>query len=130
MHLLLDSFTHPDEWLVKYLPILLSPILTVGRHSLMVCEILYAGFTFAGVAWLAYCYLGWLEKTVGPSTSARRGMKWGCAIFLAAATLFIALAKRDTPQLIGIVPAGIIAVLLVLGFLLATGWLFRPRRQN
>jgi hypothetical protein len=126
-HLLLDSITHPDDWLVKYLPILLSPILTVGQHRLMVCEIFYAGFTFAGVTWLAVCYLNWLEKAACSPISTPRGMKWGCTFLLTGTILFIALAKRGTPQLIGIVPAGIIAVLLVLGFLLATGWLFRPR---
>ena len=126
-HLLLDSITHPDGWLARRLPVLLAPVLPVGQHRFMACDILYAGFTFTGVAWLAYCYLRWLEKAAGSSVSTSRGMKWGWAFLLAGSILFIGLASRGPAQLIGIIPAGILAVLLVLGFLLATGWLFRPR---
>ena len=52
-------------------------------------------------------------------------MKWGCALLLASSILFLGLACRDPGQLIGIIPGGIFAVLLVLGFLLATGWILR-----
>ena len=129
-HLLLDSITHPDSWLVKYLPVLLTPVLSVGQQRFMVCEVLYAGCTFAGVAWLAFCYLRWLEKAAGSSISTSRGMKWGCAILLAGLILFIAVGFRRPHQLIGIIPAGILAVLLVLGFILITGWLFSQTRRR
>jgi hypothetical protein len=128
-HLFLDSFTHPDGWLVEHLPVLQAPVLPVGQHRLMVCEVLYAGCTFAGVAWLAFCYLRWLEKAAGSPVPTTRGMKWGCSLLLASSILFIALASRGAHQLIGIVPAGIIAVLLVIGFLLATGRLFSQTRS-
>ena len=124
-HLFLDSFTHPDGWLVEHLPVLQAPVLPVGQHRLMVCEVLYAGCTFAGVAWLAFCYLRWLEPAAGSPAPTTRGLKWGCALLLASSILFIALASRDAHQLIGIVPAGIMVVLLVIGFLLATGKPFR-----
>jgi hypothetical protein len=56
-------------------------------------------------------------------------MKWGCALLLAGSILFLGLACRGPAQLIAIVPGGILAVLLVLGFLLLTGWIFgQPRR--
>jgi hypothetical protein len=126
-HLFLDSITHPDGWLVEHLPVLQAPVLPVGPHRLMVCEVLYAGFTFAGVAWLAFCYLRWLEKAAGSSVPTTRGMKWGCSLLLASSILFVALASRGAHQLIEIVPAGIIAVLLVIVFLLATG---RPSRKT
>jgi hypothetical protein len=128
-HLFLDSFTHPDGWLVEHLPVLQAPVLPVGQHRLMVCEILYAGCTLAGVAWLAFCYLRWLEKAAGSPVPTTRGMKWGCSLLLASSILFIALACRGAHQLIGIVPAGIIAILLVIGFLLATGRLFSQTRS-
>jgi hypothetical protein len=95
----------------------------------MVCEVLYAGCTFAGVAWLAFCYLRWLEKAAGSSVPTARGMKRGCALLFASSILAVALASRGAHQLIGIVPAGIIAVLLVIGFLLATGRPFRQTRS-
>ena len=128
-HLFLDSFTHPDGWLVQCLPVLQVPVLPVGQHRLMVCEVLYAGCTFAGVAWLAFCYLRWLEPAAGSPVPTKRGMKWGCALLLAGSILLVALACRGAHQLIGIVPAGIMVVLLVIGFLLATGRLFSQTRS-
>jgi len=128
-HLFLDSITHPDGWLVEHLPVLQAPVLPVGQHRLMVCEVLYAGSTFAGVAWLAFCYLRWLEKAAGSSVPTTRGMKWGCSLLLASSILFVALASRGAYQLIEIVPAGIIAILLVIVFLLATGRLFSQTRS-
>jgi len=47
----------------------------------------------------------------------------------ASSILFVALASRGAYQLIEIVPAGIIAILLVIGFLLATGSLFSQTRS-
>jgi hypothetical protein len=129
-HLLLDSITHPDDWLVKLLPVLLSPVLTVGQHRFMVSEIFYVGFTFAGVTWLAYCYLHWLEKAAGRSVSIPVGMKWGWAFLLASSILFIGLACRGPGQLIGIIPGGTLAVLLMIGFLLVTGWIFSQTKSR
>ena len=80
-HLLLDSITHPDGWLARRLPVLLAPVLLVGQHRFMACDILYAGFTFAGVAWLAYCYLRWLEKAAGSSVSTLARNEVGLGIF-------------------------------------------------
>ncbi len=48
----------------------------------------------------------------------------GSPFLIVSPILFIALASRGAHQLIGIVPAGIITVLLLIGFLLATGKLF------
>lgn len=129
-HLFLDSITHPDGWLVEHLPVLQSPVLTVGQHRFLVCEVLYAGCTFAGVAWLAFCYLQWLENAAGSPGPGTRGMKWGCSLLLASSVLFIALASRGEHQLMGIVPAGIIAILLVIIFLLATELPFRQTRST
>jgi len=128
-HLFLDSITHPDGWLVEHLPVLQSPVLTVGQYRLLVCEVLYAGCTLAGVAWLAFCYLSWLEQAAGTPDPTRRGLKWGCSLLLASSVLFIALASRGEHQLIGIVPAGTIAVLLVIIFFLATGIPFSQGRS-
>ena len=128
-HLLLDSITHPDGWLVAHLPVLQARVLPVGQHRLMVCEVLYAACTFVGVAWLAFCYLSWLEQAAGSPVPSTRGMKWGCSLLLASSILFVALASRGTHPLMGIVPAGIIAVLLVIIFFLSTVIPFRQVRS-
>ncbi len=128
-HLLLDSFTHPENWLVKRLPVLLAPVLSLGPHPVLVCELLYTVFTFAGVAWLAVCYLNWLERAAGLAVSIPRGMKWVCAFLLAGVILGIALVTRGDGQLMVLIPVAMLATLLVLGFVLATGWFFRQPRK-
>jgi hypothetical protein len=120
-HLFLDSITHEDGWLVGHLPVLQSSVPWVGNHRLVIYDVLYAGCTFSGVAWLAVGYLHWLERAAGSPAPTPRGMKWGCALLLASSILLIALASRGAHHLVGIFPAGIIAALLVMGFLLAAG---------
>jgi hypothetical protein len=132
-HLFLDAITHPDPWLVARLPILERPVLSMGNYWFRVHNLLYAGCTFAGVAWLAVGYLRWLERAAGHPVPIRRGMRWGCALLLASSILYVALASRGVRRSIDNIPAGIIAVLLVIAFLLATGQFFcrtRPTPQS
>ena len=124
-HELLDALTHPEFWLLRYLPVLLAPVLTVGPHRLLVCEVLYVGCTFSGVAWLALVYLRWWGRNAG--IASLRGREWVCALLLAGAILVLALACRAASQLTALVSAGIFSVLLVIGFLLATNRLFSHR---
>jgi hypothetical protein len=129
-HIFLDSITHGDGWLVEHLPILQSAVLSVGKYRFSVHEVLYAGCTFTGVAWLALAYLRWLETAARAPGPGRPGVKWPGALLLAAATLFMAAASRGVHRSIGIYPAGMISVLMVVGFLLGTGRLFSQTRAG
>jgi hypothetical protein len=120
-HILLDSITHRDGWLVEHLAFLRSSLPWVENRRIGVYAVLYAVCTFAGVTWLALCYLRWLESCLGSPGLSRPGTKWGWALLLAGGTLLIAEASRGPNQIIGIIPAGIIAVLLLVGFVVATG---------
>jgi len=121
-HELLDALTHPEDWLVRYLPVLLAPVPGLRHSHLQICDLLYAICTFSGVAWLTLCYLRWWEQGIG--TAIPRSMQWGSALLLAGAILILALASRVLHPRMGMITAGTYSVLLVLGFLLATGWLF------
>ncbi|MDR3412349.1 MAG: DUF4184 family protein [Formivibrio sp.] len=120
-HQWLDALTHPEFWLVRYMPGLLAPILQVGSHRILLCEALYAGCTFAGVAWLASAYLRWWEK----ATDAKipRGIQMGCVLLLGGGILSIALVCRGSDRVTALGAAGIVSVLLVIGFPLAADWL-------
>jgi hypothetical protein len=120
-HILLDSITHGDGWLVEHLAFLRSSLPWVENRRIGVYALLYAGCTFVGVTWLAFYYLCWLESCLGAPGLRRPGTKWGWALLLASGTLLIAEASRGPNQIIGIIPAGIIAVLLLVGFVVATG---------
>src|SRR5579863_5497069 len=42
-HLILDSFTHPNGWVVLQFPVLETPVAFAGNHTLRVCLVLYYG---------------------------------------------------------------------------------------
>jgi hypothetical protein len=120
-HLFLDSLTHEDGWLVEHLRILQSSLFPVENISFRVCDLLYAGSTFAGVVWLALCCQRWFEKVSEPPAFTTPGVKWSYALLLAISMLSIALASRGEHRLVGLIPAGLVTVLLVIGFLEVSG---------
>jgi len=126
-HQLLDAATHPQYWLVRYLPVLLQPVPLLGAHHLLWCELLYAACTFFGVAWLALVYLRWWEQNA--DAALPRAMQWVCALLLASGFLWLALAARSPWRHIRLASIGIYSVLLVIGFLVVTSWRFRPPRS-
>jgi Domain of unknown function (DUF4184) len=121
-HIFLDSVTHEDGWFERRLPCLLRPLYGVGHGSFRVCDLLYAGATFAGVVWVAFCYLRWLENVARPPTLVSPTVKWTCSFLLGISVLSIALASRGDHPAVGLVPAGLVTMLLVIAFLGVSGW--------
>ena len=119
-HIFLDSATHQDGWLVEHLPVLQCFVPWAGKHEFRVYDVLYYACTFAGVTWVALSYLSWLERAPGVSAPSAPAAKWGWALMLATAALFIAAACRGPGQSLGLIPAGLLTVLLVVAFILAT----------
>ena len=64
-HLLWDSLTHKDGWLVGHLPILHFQVAFLANHSVRVCHLLWYVSSFVGIAWLVLVYTRWLRDT-GP----------------------------------------------------------------
>ena len=129
-HIVLDSITHGDGWLVERLAFLQSTLPWAGNRRLAVYAALYAGCTFAGAAWVAIHYLRWLERCLGAPGLRRPGRKWSWALSFAGGILLVAEASREPSQMIGIIPAGLMTVLLVVGFVGATGSGLAARGQR
>jgi hypothetical protein len=126
-HNLLDSVSHPDGWLVKHLPTLRQPAFWLGATGVPVCNLLYAGFTFFGAAWLVDCYLRWLGEASGAPALRRPATRWSGALLVGVATLALATAGRGAHQFLGLIPLGIVTVVVALGFVAASVWLFRAK---
>ena len=120
-HILLDDISHPDGWEMGHLPLLQSYVLPVGSHRFRICDLLYAGCTFGGVAWLAFCYMHWLEGAAGCPGQIGRGLKWIYAFVLGNSILLVATANRGINHSLGLTGMAIITVLLLIGFVLGTG---------
>jgi hypothetical protein len=119
-HILLDSVAHADGWLSQHVPILQSSLGSLGKHRFAVPDLLYAAFTFCGVAWLAHSYLNWLEKIQSPVRPTKRGSKKIDALLLASSVLFFAETGRGGDPLFGAILASIINLLFMIGFVLWT----------
>ena len=122
-HILLDSLSHKDGWLVEHIPALQEQLFRLGASEVTTFKFLYAGFTFLGAAWLAYCYLRWLEQAKGALRLRRPAMRWSFALLFGTAILVIAAFRLD----LGIIPVGIVTVLVVAGFFAGTLWIARDR---
>jgi hypothetical protein len=92
-----------------------------------VCDLLYAGLTFCGAAWLAAYYLRWFEQATCATALHRPATRWCCALLFGAAMLALATAGRGNHRFLGLISLGIVTVVVVLGFLAATAWLFNAR---
>ncbi len=86
-HLILDSFTHPNGWLVLRFPILWTPVGFTGNHTLRVCHVLWYGCSFAGIAWLGFVYLSWRDAGGGMKSNGRDWVNVGKAL-LAGVVIF------------------------------------------
>lgn len=55
-HLLLDSFTHTQGWVVQHLEILQMPLFSMGGRKVKVCHCLWYACSFLGVAALVWAF--------------------------------------------------------------------------
>ena len=119
-HLLLDSMTHEDGWLVQHLAFLRSSWPGLSGHRMETYDGLYYASTFAGVAWLAWTYLIWLGKSAGPARAKTRAAKGLWTVLPATAVLITAAAGRGPRQSLSMISVGVISFLIITGFLTAS----------
>ena len=61
-HLVWDSFTHQDGWVVLHLPIMLVPLFHVGRTAITGFKIAQHGSTLAGLVILLLTLVRWYRR--------------------------------------------------------------------
>jgi hypothetical protein len=124
-HIILDSLTHGDGWLVKHLA-LLRAVVKAGPVQLRVCDGLYDLTTLIGVAWLALAYQHWLEEAAGSRIRIGSGFKWVASLLLAAIALLLSFANHNVSAL-GLVGIAVPTAGLVLLFAAAANWALREK---
>jgi hypothetical protein len=115
-HIGFDDVTHKRGWLPLHVPMLQNRLVSVGQHNFQVSDVLYGIFTFCGVAWLALAYTCWLETAKPGASPDKREREKLAGILLASAVLFFAETSRGRHPLFGTISAGIVNLLLVMGF--------------
>jgi hypothetical protein len=61
-HVLWDSVTHPDGWLVGHIPVLFSPVMHFDGRTARVCTVLWYSSSFVGVGWLFMAFEKWKQN--------------------------------------------------------------------
>jgi hypothetical protein len=122
IHLLLDSFTHKHGWLTENLPLLQTPIFSIGRYTFKVFNLLWYACSFAGIVWLWLAWEQWRNDLAGavPQITSR-GKLWGKAILAGALLVPIELTHHLLPGLVGLVLVAGYSALIIVGVVLWLG---------
>ena len=114
-HVLWDSVTHPDGWLVGHIPVLFSPVFRFDGRTARVCTVLWYGSSFIAVGWLFMAFEKWKQNAItaggGNVETERRSVQ--DAIVLAILVIPISLAHHLIRSPLGTV--------LAAGFCLSLG---------
>jgi hypothetical protein len=114
IHLLLDSFTHKQGWLVENLPMLQTPVFSVGTHDFKIFNLLWYICSFAGVAWLYLAWEQWQNASAASVRQARNLGKLSRAALVGALLLPVELMHHLFPGLLGLcLTAGLSAIIVV-----------------
>jgi hypothetical protein len=113
-HLLLDSFTHTNGWLVLHIDFLRSPIAVIHHHEVRICHLLWYVFSFIGVAWLVLACRNCQETRSSGASSPPRSRRLLEALLVAALVLPIELAHHLVRSKVGLFLVLASSLLLVL----------------
>jgi hypothetical protein len=116
MHILWDSFTHNEGWLVQHLSFLQFPVARITNRQVRICHLFWHGSTFAGVTWIVLAFQHWLQVTILFAAPATFRVKLRNAFVFAALVLPIAAAHHLFHLTVGNYLVAVISVLLVIGF--------------
>lgn len=110
IHLLLDSFTHKQGWLVEKLPVLQTVIFSVGSHEFKIFNLLWYLCSFAGIAWLYFAWEQWQDEITNQAASRGKFMR---AVLVGALMLPVALTHHVVHGAMGLcLTAGLSGIIL------------------
>jgi|SRR5579859_4562997 len=113
-HLVWDSFTHKDGWVVGHVPALQSPLTLVAGRTLRVCHLLWYTCSFLGVAWVFLTYLRWQRVATGRASPFSYRSDLVFASLVALFLLPIELVHHLIVGGLGLLLAGVATFLLLL----------------
>ena len=63
-HILWDSFTHKDGWIVEHVPVLLTVVLQFNGRTARICTLAYYVSSFLGAGWLFLVFEKWKHSAL------------------------------------------------------------------
>jgi hypothetical protein len=120
-HLLWDSFTHRDGWLVQHWPVFEIPLFSLGGRTARVCHLLSYGSSFIGVAWVLVVFERWKQACAGRSAATSGRALLRDAALAAGLVLPVYLLHHLTRGPIGLFLTAVLSVLAIATVLARTG---------
>jgi hypothetical protein len=119
-HVLWDSVTHHDGWVVQHWPALSNSI-RLGATNWEVFDILWYISTIGGIAWLAMAYQKWRGTSSPSRLLASLRVRLTSTVLLTGIGLGLALAHRlvqsiSVPSIVWDIAITAASGLLVIGF--------------
>ena len=121
LHLLFDSFTHRNGWLVQNLPALLTPVFSVGSHVFRIFNLLWYACSFAGIVWLYLAWEQWRNTSEKPAPQTNSRGKWIKAILAGLAMVPIELTHHLVHSPVSLFLIGGYCALIVTGIVWRLG---------
>jgi hypothetical protein len=113
-HLLWDSFTHRNGWIVQQSSFLQVTVAQVRGHSVRVCHLLWYLFSFAGAVWVWMASEKWVLEANSTSERSLRSRLLDAVVF-ATLLLPIEILHHNSQSHWGLVLAGVLTTGLIAG---------------
>ena len=113
-HVLWDSFTHNDGWIVGHLSILRAPVFIFAGRTARVCHVLWYASSLAGIGWIVIAFEKWKwAHEPGMGRIPVRGLI-RYAILLSILVVPVALVRHLVRGQIGFILTAVLCTLLVI----------------
>ena len=117
-HLVWDSFTHTEGWLVQHWPVLGMPVFSFAHRTAKVCHLLGYACSFVGVIVVFLSFERWKQSCLKPAAAVQGRTVLRDAAVAAGLVLPIAFVKHLFPGWLGLVLVAVMCVLLGCGLIL------------
>ena len=125
-HLLWDSLTHRNGWIVEQSSFLQRIVAQVGHGSVRVCHLLWYFFSFVGMAWVWVAGEKWMFSANTITERAPPWM-WLDGLIFASLLLPIEILHHNVQSRWGLALAGVLTVGLIVGAAARIGCVARGR---
>lgn len=115
-HVLWDSFTHGDGWIVGHLPILQTPLFIFAGRTARVCHVLWYISSFAGVGWLFVEVENWKWSNAPGRKRIPVRSLIRSAILLSVLVVPVSLVRHLVRDTTGFILTAVLCTVLVVAF--------------
>jgi len=115
-HVLWDSFTHIDGWVVMHSELLQTPVTAFAGHTARVCHLLWYASSFGGAIWLFFAFENWKQKSISKAEGARRKAILQDGILIAVLVVLVSLVHHLVRNPVGFALTVVLSVVIALQF--------------